>query len=123
MRFGLHQRKAINDLIVKSNGLFSVMFLFISSVACDVIDYSCLNSFTWIPQQCCMLVVLFVSDSFPGVGALKGPFFHFFSSSLKTSLRLTRQSQPGSENFCSVRSKHLSLLQVLGHKDKGDWRW
>lgn len=40
MRFGLHQRKAINDLIVKSNGLFSVMFLFISSVACDAIDYS-----------------------------------------------------------------------------------
>lgn len=51
MRFGLHQRKAINDLIVKSNGLFSVMILFISSVACDAIDYSYLHSFIWIPQQ------------------------------------------------------------------------
>lgn len=36
-----------------------------------------------------------VSDSFPGVGALKGPFFHFLSSSLKTSLPL---GSPGRVN-------------------------
>lgn len=72
MRFGLHQRKAISDLIVKSNGLFSVMFLFISSVACDAIDYSYLRSFIWIPQQHSLSSSL-VSDPFPGVRIWKGP--------------------------------------------------
>lgn len=72
MRFGLHQRKAINDLIVKSNSLFSVMFLFISCVTCDVIDYSCLNSFIWIPQSCFLLVPLLFHIPSLGVGLWKG---------------------------------------------------
>lgn len=77
MRFGLHQRKAINDLIVKSNGLFSVMFLFTSSVACDDIDYSYFHSFIWIPQQH-VLGSSFVSDPFLEIRILKGPFrMHF----------------------------------------------
>lgn len=38
MRLGLHQRRAINNPVVKSNGLFSAT-LFIPSVACRVIDY------------------------------------------------------------------------------------
>lgn len=74
MRFGLHQRRAINDLIVKSNGLFSIIFLFISSVACDAIDYSYLNSFTWIPQQCCLVVLLFFQTPFLGLALGRGLF-------------------------------------------------
>lgn len=66
MRFGLHQRKAINDLIVRSDGLFSVMFLFISSMAWDAIDYSYLHSFIWIPQQCFLLVLLLFPAPFLG---------------------------------------------------------
>lgn len=93
MRFGLHQRKAINDLIVKSNGLFSVMFLFISSVACDAIDYSCLNSFTWIPQQCCLLVLLLFPTPFLGLGLGRG----LFSTSWSLLWRLPLSS-PGRVN-------------------------
>lgn len=96
MKFGLRQRKSINDLIVKPNGLFSVMFLFISCVACDVVDYSCLNSFIWIPQPCFLLVPLLFQTPSLGLGLWKD-FLN--SSSVKTSLKFIRQNQHNSANF------------------------
>lgn len=117
MRFGLHQRKAINDLIVKSNGLFSVMFLFISSVACDAIDCSYLHSFIWIPQQHSLGSSL-VSGPFPGARILKGlPW-----SRLLWRLPLC-WSEPTqfSKALFSARM-HLFLFRYCGYKDKWDWR-
>ena len=73
-RFGLHQRKAINDLIVRSNGLFSVMFLFISSVAWDAIDYSYLHSFIWDSSTTLSVGSSLVSSSFLELEFWRGLF-------------------------------------------------
>ena len=118
MRFGLHQRKAINDLIVKSNGLFSVMFLFISSVACDAIDYSYLHSFIWIPQQCFLLVLLLFQTPFLGLGFWRG----LFSASWSHLLWTLPLRSPGRVN--TVQQAFIQYLvwtcpssRYWGHKD------
>lgn len=120
MRFGLHQRKAINDLIVRSNGLFSVMFLFISSVAWDAIDYSYLHSFIWIPQQRFLLVLL-CFKLLSWIRVLKGTFLCFLiSSSVKTSLKFTRQIQHSSASHYSITRGHAPIFQVLGSQGQRD---
>lgn len=94
MRFGLHQRKAINDLIVRSNGLFSVMFLFISSVAWDAIDYSYLHSFIWDSSTTLSVGSSLVSSSFLELEFWRG----LFSASWSHLLWRCPWSSPGRLN-------------------------